>query len=314
MSKKWYKDVNPIIYSFRDKPKAVENLFDYQLIRTLQMFRYSGLPDTIPERNLELLLQYNGFAGIIEHDNKLYAVNGGLGGEPDEYYRPTVFTVSNPALKLSRQYTIGKDAVIIRNDFLLMGLTPMHSRYATLMAENELSIYIATILDRATRVFDAPTEKIKTQIDTMLKSLEDGKLGAFLSGGIQDMTPETKTLDYSNSSTSSIIPLIELEQYLKGSWLNEIGLNANWNAKREAIGTQESTLNQDALFPLIDEMLAERKSALDDVNRIFGTSISVELSSAWEDNKDELERAQEVNNNAQTDPPDTGADNPELAE
>jgi hypothetical protein len=39
------------------------------------------------------------------------------------------------------------------------------------------------------------------------------------------------------------------------------------------------------LHPLIDDMLARRKEALDEVNAMFGTNITVEFNSAWETNE-----------------------------
>ena len=83
--------------------------------------------------------------------------------------------------------------------------------------------------------------------------------------------------------------LIEYHQYLKASWFNEIGLNANYNMKRESINSEEAQLNSDSLLPLIDNMLSCRQQAAEKINAMFGTNISVELSSSWEDNQEELD-------------------------
>ena len=64
--------------------------------------------------------------------------------------------------------------------------------------------------------------------------------------------------------------------------------------KRESINSNEAQLNDDMLLPLIDDMLKNRQDALDKVNDMFGTDISVELNSAWEDNQIELDKAQET--------------------
>ena len=62
--------------------------------------------------------------------------------------------------------------------------------------------------------------------------------------------------------------------------------------KRESINSGESQLNNDALFPLIDDMLSNRKKAIQKVNDMFGTDITVDLSSSWKDNKTELKLEQ----------------------
>ena len=44
-------------YDFRNKHENVDNFIRYMLTRTLQMFEYKGLPETIPQKELERLLQ-----------------------------------------------------------------------------------------------------------------------------------------------------------------------------------------------------------------------------------------------------------------
>ena len=59
--------------------------------------------------------------------------------------------------------------------------------------------------------------------------------------------------------------------------------------KRESLNTSESQMNNDALLPLVDDMLKCRERAVEKVNEMFGTDISVALSSSWEDNEQEIE-------------------------
>ena len=54
--------------------------------------------------------------------------------------------------------------------------------------------------------------------------------------------------------------------------------------KREAIGKGESTLDQDALLPLCENMLKARREDFQKVNEMFGTNIEVDFSSAWLEN------------------------------
>ena len=53
---------------------------------------------TINYDYLKSNLLLDGDICITDFDVKLYAVTGNLGGEPDEYYIPTVYTVANPIL------------------------------------------------------------------------------------------------------------------------------------------------------------------------------------------------------------------------
>ena len=81
---------------------------------------------------------------------------------------------------------------------------------------------------------------------------------------------------------TGITDLIELEQYLKASMFNEIGLNANYNMKRERLSESEVEMNGDNLYPLVDDMASNRKSGIERVNNLFGTDIQVEFNSSWD--------------------------------
>ena len=62
---------------------------------------------------------------------------------------------------------------------------------------------------------------------------------------------------------------------------NDLGLNANYNMKRERLNTQEVSMNIDALMPFVDSMLTERVEGVKRVNEKFGTDITVTLGSSW---------------------------------
>ena len=289
------------LFDFKDKERAVQTHVLYMLNRTQSMFKWNGLPASIPERMLELYLQINGYVGITSVDGELYAMRGGLGGKPDAYYMPTILTVANPALNVSRNLVIGEECIVIPNDSCYLGLMPMFNRYASGLAENELSINIASIMSRIIDLISATDDRTKTSAEQYLNDIAAGKLGVIASS---EFLEGIRTHDFGTHSKSVITDLIELEQYYKASWFNELGLNANYNMKREALSSAESQLNNDALLPLIDNMLDLRKKGADAVNNLYGTSITVELASSWDDNQKEIDLEQEQLDDLDTDKPD----------
>ena len=58
---------------------------------------------------------------------------------------------------------------------------------------------------------------------------------------------------------------------------------------REALSGNEVALNDDALMPLIDDMLKARRQMCDESNEMFGTNISVDYGSTWHSNVVEKE-------------------------
>ena len=289
--RKYEYDVN--IYKFEDKSTCVHNEIDYMLVRCLQMFKYKNLPDTIPERTLELFLQTKGVVGWTDKpDGKLRVFFGGLGGEPDCYYRPTVFTLANPALNYSAQLDIiwdkGQegDLVVMLNDGLRKGLMPLHRKFASQIVENELSLKVSCINSRMPFLLSADDERTRKSAEEYLQNIADGKLGvvnnsAFLEG--------IKEHQLGNQTHMVFNQLVEHNQYIRSTWYAQIGLNSMFNMKKEAISDAEKQMSEDELLPLIDDMLNERKRALEIINEKFGTNIEVEFNSSWEDNIEELE-------------------------
>lgn len=273
------------LYNVRDKDKNSNNYIAYMLARTQQMFKYTGLPDTIPQRMLELYLQTNGCCCIAKYNDELYAFIGGFGGEPDPYYRPTIYTVANPALNFSKNYVIDEDCVIVLNDSMLVGLLPMNARYANALTENDITLHLIDINARTSSLISAADDRTKLSGEKYVQDLEDGKPGIIAETAFFD---GIRVQPYSNYASSHVTDFIEYEQYLKASWFNELGLQSNYNMKRESINSNEAQLNEDALLPLVDDMLAQRQRCFDKVNDMFGTEIKVELNSSWRDNQIEI--------------------------
>ena len=285
-----------------DKKKSIFNYFILNMDRTNQMFEYSGLPETIPHEMLELYLQMNGHVGITEVGGNLYALPGGLGGAPDPYFRPTLYVIANPGLGFSASLSIenhlppfnknqaaqGK-CVLMKNDTLMVGLFYLCSRYATELAENDVSVRCAQINSRAQTFIAGSTDKQIASANAYLDNLEKGKITAV---GDQAFLDGINAVNVSTQSANTIIQLIELQQYLKASWFNEIGLNANFNMKREYLSEEELRASTDVLMPLIDDMLRCREEAVEVINRIYGTSITVQKNSAWENKQEELDTEQ----------------------
>lgn len=281
-----------------DKRLSAKSYMRYMLLRLMKMFKYQNLPESIPHEMLEYYLLMNGSCFVTKVDSQLYAFVGGQGGEPDVYYRPTRYTVANPALDYTAfakingdaegnsnelQFTVGHEGVLVRNDHIWLGMAPLMSRYATMMAENLLTIRTADIMLRITALISASDDKTRIGAEMYLRKLEKGELGVAAESpffeGLKMQSPPSNNGSY-------LTQFIELQQYLKGSFYNEIGLNANFNMKREAIGEGESSLNEDSLLPLCQDMLQCRKEDMARVSELFQLDppITVDFDSAWEQN------------------------------
>jgi len=276
----------------KDKDIAVQFYIDNYSDKCKSMFEYSDLPDSIPQQVLEEYLQENGNCIFTKVEDVLYIFTGGLGGELDEYYRPTIYTVANPALKLSKDFKIDEDCILVKNDSRMMGILPLIKKYAVLLTDSELTLNTAAIFSRITMLISASDDKTKASAELFLQKIQNGEYSvvgenAFLDGvKVQSAT--------NGNNTQYLTQLVELIQYYKATFLNELGLNANYNMKRERLTTSEVAMNVDVLLPFADNMLAERKEGIEKVNAMFGTNISVDFSSAWKTTHEHEEQETEL--------------------
>lgn len=296
---RWKKEPNNL-YDFKNKDKCIDNKISYMLARTQSMFSYAGLPDTLNARIIELYLQVNGNlcitdigediinkSGHTELTPGLYAFTGGMGGKYDVYYMPTLYTVSNPYLNYSKNLKIDDDCIVIPSDSMYYGLLPLFQKYATALTENELSMNIATIVLRLQALISAGDDNTKKSAEKYLNDIISGKIGII--GENAFFENDLKVTPYATTGAHTTIQnIIELEQYLRATWYNDLGLNSNYNMKRESINSGESQLNNDALLPLVDNMLKCRQDGFNKVNKKYGTNIKVELNSSWQYNADAI--------------------------
>ena len=273
----------------KNKDKSVNGYIRKMLAITQAMFIYKGLPETLPQNNLENLLQTNGNVFVTKVGNDLYAFTGGLGGVPNAYNEATEYIVSNPFLNLNKSYKIDVEGVLIKNDSGANSLLPIFGKYGVLCSDTLLSLNTCSVLSRITMLISASDDKTKQSADDFVNKIMQGDFSVI---GENAFFKGVNLQSISTQSANQITQLIELLQYFKASAFNEIGLNANYNLKRERLNTSEVQMNVDALNPYVDNMLQERKKAVDKINAMFGTEISVELGSSWAIRKEEIKPKQ----------------------
>ena len=252
-------------------------------------FDYEGIPEEwdLNVRKLENYFQVMGFAGASDEntDRKVREYQGGLGGECDAHYEPQILTVANPWDGTNKSLDQRKGEVVIGyNDSLRTGILPIIELYADLLTENTISIKQASIQSRAIALISAEDD---STLEAVNKYLDDLVLGKLTAAGENQFFEGIRVQPLQNGANQTIKNLIELHQYLKASELQELGINANFNMKREALNSAESALNTDALIPLLDDMLHCRQEFVDKLNKRYGTYITVKLHGIFDHYKDE---------------------------
>lgn len=267
--------------ALEDRDYLVKNAVLQMLNKTTRLFKYTNLPDTIKTKDLETLLQVGGFAILTVVDGKPYAFRGGLGGEPNPYYLPTIATVANPALRFDKNLKIGEDCVVMLNDNFYQGLMPLFSKYGNLISEAEISLRHALINSRIPALVQADNDNTYKSATEFFEKITKGESYGVISS--KEFFDGIRSQEFYKHT--HIKDIVESIQYLKGSWAIDIGINAPYNMKREAINEAEASLNDDFLYPTVDTMLQCRKDALKKFNERFGYDISVDFDGIWKQNR-----------------------------
>ena len=276
-------------YEFTDKDRCINDIALDMLNRLSMMFRYEGeKPDSLDTNYLERYLLYYGKAVIARADDgQLYAFFGNWGGKPGPYYYPTEFIVANPYLNFYKTLKIGVDCVLIKNDSLGLGLKRILEKHATLLTENNLSRVVAEYNSRIQDLLVGEDDKTKASAELFLQRVIEGKLGIISSNAMLD---SFNTYRQTSAGGSSIIPLIEHHQYIKSELLQDLGIDSNWNGKREAVNSAETALNKDYLMPLVDDMKRCRIEGMEEASRLFPElNLKPEFDSTWFFNNEETE-------------------------
>lgn len=289
------------LYDFKNKVRCINDFTDNTLNRTLTMFTYENLPDTLPERELELILQTYGKCIITKDNNdNIVALTGNYASPLNIYYQPTKMLVNNPWGDINKEFTFNKDCVLVRNDPLDKGLLNIIWKYGAMDIESNITFKNALISYRAMFNILASNDNEMKSAEQYIKHLENGDLSAMMNSFNKFSTNGNAEQGITiqpgaNGSSGVITQIIEGKQSIKSNMWNELGLSCNGNFKRERLVSAEVNADE-TIKTLVDAMLEERQKAMDKVNKMYGTNIKVSFNSAWKDIDNNDDTIVDINN------------------
>lgn len=271
------KDINFISYA---------NWRDYLINILLNCFRWSGLPDNIPPRAIELSMVYNGLGAFFE------IVPGKYGYAPatpkgnlDMYYNPIEVNIYNPngqgtwARRCTDDVVYGdygleelkKECVILYDNVMRIPML----RYADVYARR---------LSKADRVCDV---NINSQMTPWIaKTSEMGKKDLYnimlqITGNESviienESIVDDTTIDVLNTSAPFVAnDVMDAQSRILNHYLTIIGVNNSFNTKKEREISKEVDSNNEQVVIIRKSRLDTRKEFADNVNAMYGLDISV---------------------------------------
>ena len=217
-------------------------------------------------------------------------LNCNVGGAVDEYYKPTRVLIANPVLG-SKDLKRDEQAAVVHltpMDILQEypkssplfsyegGLYSLISMCANLLADNISSINTAQINTRVHAVFTAESDSAAASAETVLRRIYEGKPYSVVTS---EILAAIHVNPLSNSAVSKdLIELLEVCQYIFAMFWNAIGIDANYNMKRERLITAEVDKNLMSLKVPIETILETLNADLDKTNELFGTDYHAVLN------------------------------------
>lgn len=291
-----------------DVQKNFTTYFNLLVNKVASLFIWKNLPETVDERFLEFTLLLRGRVAWFKDGDKIYALDGNVGGAPNVYHEPCEFIIANPVLgsKHLKVRNLDGSRDVKSLDGILMansdvdyedqgtdkgGLYSLIYQTAGLLADNISSLNISQINGRLAAIFSTTDESIARTAELTLQEIYEGKPYKILAEDITDKIQVNPIAATGQNNT--LMSLIEAHQYILAQFFQEIGISANYNMKRERLNTAEVEMNNGALDINIFNMIKNRQEAAAFVNEKWGTEIEVELN--WAVFNEENGNATEAN-------------------
>lgn len=248
---------------------------NYLYEKLIRIFSYENLPPTIPRDALENYILHNGYAGVTNNDKY------GLVTVPATKYGVGLYPMYEPLaqyctpLMQGTDLVIGKDIVIVKNNSYQLSADTIVKRYARMLADCDATtnVVISNLRMPILPSFDneESAESYKAvmvanrlgQVDTVIDK-------SFLQKGT--FTP------YNGSQIGNkVLDIVETRNEILRTFLTEIGVTVA-NDKRERMVVDEVNANSQMLLFNVADMLECRQDAVERINDLYGTNISVSLS------------------------------------
>ena len=274
------------LYDLTDKETSLFDFLQQTLNKSLKIFTYTDLP--LPAIEFERQLQTNGYTVVFKYQDKIYCNSGSLSGQDKSpYNEPTQALINIPALGLSKTFDLETEAVLVKNDFLQVGLKPLILSKGTQIIENRLSMYLKNVLGRAPFTITANSDKSILSAQAFINKLVKGDLAVIAE---DSFLKDVNVNSLNQAGQSTIQDLINYQTYLYGQLYSELGLPAVTQEKQERMVTSEIESQQATIRPLVDNMLECRKQGIEQMNKLFNGNAKVELDSVWNNIKQKQEQ------------------------
>lgn len=252
----------------------------------MQLFTWSGFPESVPAHEVDTYLYLYGQCGINKGriSKDLIAVIPEKSGPTNYFDIFRNYTWATP-LQGGRQY-IGYNGVLIDNTLLHNSSYPLIHSTAAKLAHADTSLICALVNARDTVAMKVVSDKFRCDAEDFARKKYNGDPSIVLDKGFNTI----QFADEKVSSNLNIREIADTEQVILSEFWENLGVNKT-KEKRERMITTEADADRQLLKLNIRNMFECRKKGAEEVNAMFGLNVSVKCNvDLTEDNFDENEK------------------------
>lgn len=248
----------------------------YRLFEMIaSLYKYEGLPDTVNRDYLETVLLGTGsIVWCKDKNGKLRALRGAHYGF-DCYNFPTNFEIANPVLG-NIKGTFGVDGVWMRNNIYAKPIDSIVKEYALNIAQLDIDLKVNLDNIKLTKVFKVDNDAQAKQVRELYKKIISGEPAVVQAGSLDFFSEENMNLFSSDVQYYGDKFLADRRTQIN-DFLTQFGINNISFEKKERLIETEVEKNNQEIEINKQYWLRPRKDALKEINRIFGTNITVDI-------------------------------------
>lgn len=266
-------------------------------------FEYTGLPDSVPPEMLEAYLLSNGTVGIGYIGDTLYCGAGSYVGDyngyiPDNYIFAVPAKGNVQGKAVSPCCREGGNVVVGWNDLNAMPCMDIVDT-AQALTESRTSEDLNVIFSRFLRIPVAEDSKQREAIESAINALIDGKINAVTSPYTRDVLGEIvhdmQFLDLVDvKETDKLQYLTQFYDNILKRFMRRHGMPFTSSQKVAQQSTDEvhGADNFSMIYPMIQ--LKYRKRMIEDINKTFGLSATVDFSEMYENSLEKIESYENI--------------------
>ena len=267
----------PLPIALRASSTNYKTFYQYRTNQLLEymmrLFTWRGLPESIPAHEIDIYLYLYGRCGInrARLNDDLLAVVPEWTGCTNYLDIPKTYTWCTPIQ--SGQCYIGKTGVLIDNTLLHNSSYPLIHTTASRLAHIDSTIICALVNGRDNVAIKASTQKFAADAEAYQRQKYNGIPSFIVDRGFSTIEID----DLKTQNTMNIRELLDSQQLILSEFYETIGINKTVE-KRERLITAEAAANEQLLKLNINNMFMCRVKGAEEINKMFGTQISVECN------------------------------------